>query len=138
MANIQHKVIPDADLHEPKGVSGASSGTVYVADGLGSGQWIKNLHEGIQIGSGTLLTKFVIYSVIINPPAPSGGLATFTVSVPGLVAGSDKPLALIKPTFVTAYTAVNLAITVSDILDVSMVTSADLPSETYTLIVIRS
>lgn len=39
MADIEHKNIADANLHEPKGVAGASSGTVYVADGLGSGAW---------------------------------------------------------------------------------------------------
>lgn len=35
----QHKEIPDAYLHEPKGVASASSGQVYVADGAGSGSW---------------------------------------------------------------------------------------------------
>lgn len=36
---IEHRNIPDAQLHEPKGVAGASAGTVYIADGLGSGDW---------------------------------------------------------------------------------------------------
>jgi len=36
---IQHSAIPDADLHEPKGVAGASTGTVYKANGSGSGNW---------------------------------------------------------------------------------------------------
>jgi hypothetical protein len=36
---IQHKDIPDAERHEPKGVSTASDGTVYQADGAGSGSW---------------------------------------------------------------------------------------------------
>lgn len=39
MADIQHKNIPDAQLHEPKGVASASANTVYLADGLGSGSW---------------------------------------------------------------------------------------------------
>lgn len=34
-----HKDLTGADLHEPKGVSTASSGTVYVANGSGSGSW---------------------------------------------------------------------------------------------------
>jgi hypothetical protein len=37
---IQHRDIPEDGLHEPKGVSGASSGEVYVADGAGSGSWV--------------------------------------------------------------------------------------------------
>lgn len=36
---IQHRLIPDAELHEPKGVSTATSQQVYHADGLGSGVW---------------------------------------------------------------------------------------------------
>ena len=39
MANIQHASIPEAQLHEPKGVSIAPAGSVYVADGAGSGSW---------------------------------------------------------------------------------------------------
>lgn len=41
-----HKAIPDAELHEPKGVAGATSGDVYEADGLGSGSWnVPATHE---------------------------------------------------------------------------------------------
>lgn len=36
---IQHNIITDPDLHEPKGASSASSGRVYIADGAGSGNW---------------------------------------------------------------------------------------------------
>ena len=36
---IEHKDMPEAGLHEPKGVSTASSGQVYVGDGAGSGAW---------------------------------------------------------------------------------------------------
>ncbi len=44
---IQHKNIPDAELHEPKGVSSAASNTGYFANGTGSGSWKK-------VGSETL------------------------------------------------------------------------------------
>lgn len=37
----EHKDLPDAQLHEPKGVSSASINTVYVSDGAGSGTWKK-------------------------------------------------------------------------------------------------
>ncbi len=36
---IEHSIIADPNIHEPKGVASASSGEVYVADGLGSGAW---------------------------------------------------------------------------------------------------
>jgi hypothetical protein len=38
---IQHANIPDGKIHEPKGISTASSGTVYVSNGAGSGVWKK-------------------------------------------------------------------------------------------------
>lgn len=34
-----HKDLTGADLHEPKGISSATSGQVYIANGLGSGTW---------------------------------------------------------------------------------------------------
>jgi hypothetical protein len=40
MANIQHAVLTDPQLHEPKGVSTAASGKVYRANGSGSGTWV--------------------------------------------------------------------------------------------------
>lgn len=39
MANVQHNNLTDPNLHEPKGVSTAVNGQVYVADGGGSGDW---------------------------------------------------------------------------------------------------
>jgi hypothetical protein len=39
MANIAHQSIPEAYLHEPKGVSTATDGQIYIANGLGSGVW---------------------------------------------------------------------------------------------------
>lgn len=43
MANVQHSALTDTDgIHEPKGISTASSNQVYVANGSSSGSW-KNL-----------------------------------------------------------------------------------------------
>lgn len=36
---IAHKNLTDPQLHEPKGVYAANEGTVYVANGAGSGAW---------------------------------------------------------------------------------------------------
>lgn len=36
---IEHDAISDGERHEPKGVSGAVLGSVYVADGAASGSW---------------------------------------------------------------------------------------------------
>ena len=39
MANVNHSTLTDPYLHEPKGVAAASLGSVYFADGAGSGDW---------------------------------------------------------------------------------------------------
>lgn len=39
---IEHKNIPDGQIHEPKGISSATARQVYGANGSGSGAW-KNL-----------------------------------------------------------------------------------------------
>lgn len=36
-----HADLTGAELHEPKGVDSASADTVYIADGAGSGAWVK-------------------------------------------------------------------------------------------------
>lgn len=41
MANQTHSTITDPDIHEPKGISSASGGRVYRADGAGSGAWVR-------------------------------------------------------------------------------------------------
>jgi predicted solute-binding protein len=43
-----HKDLTGAELHEPKGADSAAAGTVYVADGSGSGDWTP-AYEGIFI-----------------------------------------------------------------------------------------
>lgn len=35
----EHSTLTDPNLHEPKGISTASSNQVYIADGVGSGSW---------------------------------------------------------------------------------------------------
>lgn len=42
----EHVSITDPEIHEPKGISGASQGQVYVADGAGSGNWKEYLPQG--------------------------------------------------------------------------------------------
>lgn len=36
---IEHNVITDPEIHEPKGISTAAANEMYVADGAGSGAW---------------------------------------------------------------------------------------------------
>lgn len=39
MPNVQHSNLTDPNLHEPKGISTATGGQVYVSDGSASGDW---------------------------------------------------------------------------------------------------
>ena len=48
--SIEHKLIPDAQLHESKGVASAATNSVYVADGFGSGAWRKLTEAEMEYG----------------------------------------------------------------------------------------
>src|SRR6478735_2803838 len=39
MANVSHASLTGSEVHEPKGITGAALGTVYVSNGAGSGSW---------------------------------------------------------------------------------------------------
>lgn len=38
---VEHSQLTGASLHEPKGITGAATNTIYVANGTGSGSWAK-------------------------------------------------------------------------------------------------
>lgn len=64
MANVAHSTLTGSELHEPKGVDSAALGTVYVADGAGSGNW-----NSISTSSFTgMIADFA------SPVAPTGWL----------------------------------------------------------------
>lgn len=73
--SVQHKNLTGADLHEPKGVATAGAGTVYEADGAGSGSWVDPLinlnNENLVVATGQIadLSTPNDYCVI---PAPLG------------------------------------------------------------------
>ena len=50
---ILHVNIADADRHEPKGISTATAGQVYVADGAASGAWTSPVYGELLIDTGT-------------------------------------------------------------------------------------
>lgn len=56
---IEHDSIADGERHEPKGISGATAGQVYTADGAGSGSWSDNQATSVDSASsryGEILT----------------------------------------------------------------------------------
>jgi len=64
----EHNIITDPNIHEPKGVAAASANTLYIADGAGSGSWVKaNPHGGWyydNIGTGTTFTTPTAYMLM--------------------------------------------------------------------------
>lgn len=96
MANVQHSAIPDAQLHEPKGVAGASADSFYVADGAGSGSWKRRLYKysaSLTPSSVATITApeqtFTVTGVAVatdfcigwQGPAPTAGVGTVGVRV---------------------------------------------------------
>lgn len=53
--DIEHNELPDELLHEPKGASTAAAGTVYIADGAGSGSFQKLPTTSLDIASVSIL-----------------------------------------------------------------------------------
>ena len=51
---IEHNELPDELLHEPKGASTAVAGTVYIADGAGSGSFQKIPTSSLDITAATI------------------------------------------------------------------------------------
>mgnify|MGYP000918801690 CR=1 FL=1 len=45
MPTVQHATLTDPNNHEPKGISTASSDSLYVANGSGSGTWKQRLRK---------------------------------------------------------------------------------------------
>jgi len=72
MADVEHKNIGNANLHEPKDVSGATSGQVYVADGGGSGSW-------------TTQSNIIALQVLVTTSVGAGTVGYATSPIAGTV-----------------------------------------------------
>ena len=69
---IQHNAIDDPDIHEPKGVSTATAGRVYISNGSGSGTWAyppAKPHAELYISGGTTAHTLAAASAftLLNP-----------------------------------------------------------------------
>jgi hypothetical protein len=69
---IQHNIITDPDIHEPKGVAAATSGKVYISNGSGSGAWEyppAKPHAELYISGGTTAHTLAAASAftLLNP-----------------------------------------------------------------------
>lgn len=77
--SIQHRILPDSELHEPKGAASAIGGTLYVSDGTGSGAWQKIPATSLQgISTASVADRFVVTD-------GTGGLKTVAGSAYGQI-----------------------------------------------------
>ena len=92
MANVNHNTLTDPYLHEPKGVSTALAGQIYVADGAGSGDWVENsriVGGYLTFSTGSPYAHSVTTSdTVLNP--------TFTLSTNNGFTGLSSPNARIR------------------------------------------
>jgi hypothetical protein len=125
---IQHSAIPDGQRHEPKGISTASNGQVYVANGAASGSW-------------QTLRGVVEFNVALTPSGVSANsVAEQSFTVSGLLT-TDKLLQVIKPTLTTHIGIVNFRIISNNTLGITYVNTgggtATPAAETYSVLVWR-
>lgn len=89
MANVQHAALTTTDLHEPKGVAGASAFKVYVADGDGSGAWTISPHGwGMYADSKTGASDQVVTNSAAKLQNDGAGAATVITKLPPAIRGS--------------------------------------------------
>ena len=92
MANVNHNTLTDPYLHEPKGVSTALAGQIYVADGAGSGDWVENsraFNSYLTFSTGSPYAHSATTSdTVLNP--------TFTVGVNNGFTGLSAPNARVR------------------------------------------
>lgn len=89
--SIEHASLTGNQLHEPKGASTASAGSVYVADGFGSGTWTglnaNNLFFNRVVLEGHFTDIGATDSIYFNVPVKST-LTKMNVILYGTLAGA--------------------------------------------------
>jgi len=95
MANVNHSTLTDPYLHEPKDISSAGAGQVYVADGAGSGDWVEKtryIGSYIAFDATTPAYQHIVTTsdTIIDP--------TFVVAQANGFVGESSPNARLKYT----------------------------------------
>lgn len=127
---IQHRDIPDAQRHEPKGASTATNGQVWVANGSGGGAF-------------ATLGTVVSFSVALTPSSVgSHTTSEQTFAVTGLQT-TDKVLNVVKPTHQAGISIGNARVSAINTLAITFVNSTNgsiTPTgpDTYELYVWRS
>lgn len=91
MANVNHSTLTDPYLHEPKGVSTASSGQVYMANGSGSGTWTpkENL---VELSLEGYIENISAASTVYVPVPFAGTVMKVVTVLEGAIGSSDATI----------------------------------------------
>jgi hypothetical protein len=83
----EHSTLPEAELHEPKGISAAGVDTVYTADGIGGGSW--TAQAGALFGDMDFTANTLATTITTASPTAGDGFAVnisgATLSTPGVL-----------------------------------------------------
>lgn len=107
---VEHKNLTGAQLHEPKGIDAAAIGTVYEANGAGSGSWVDPLRN---LNNENLLVVTKEIADVSNPssiylPVPLACKVTkITIVTDATFTGTNTITAQIVPSESTTGTAVS-------------------------------
>lgn len=83
MPTIQHRDIADTESHEPKNISTATAGQVYVADGASSGEWAKLTPS--QLDHSDKTTNITGWNLIADSQYTSGSPRAITATTKTLI-----------------------------------------------------
>lgn len=127
---IQHSVISDPNIHEPKGISTAPADSVYMANGVGSGTWVdkstlgpsrgRGVFSNITLSAGPIslvqdtpyqLTQWVLDEASQGDFTLTNGVLTFNT------AGVYKQTVIVRVSPVTTLTNSNESINVGFLVD---------------------
>lgn len=105
--SIEHRLITDPQIHEPKGASTAAPNTIYVADGLGSGSWQPRYEDNLIFAEIDRVPT--VNTLVLNTPLLLQGF-TFDDSTPThfTLTGSGSRLNVLTSGFYHVTFSINL------------------------------
>ena len=123
-----HSALTDPNLHEPKGASTATSGSVYTSNGAGSGTWVAPPYT-VSVTIPDISTASTIYV-----PIPFAGTVTKVVGVlPGAITSADAVLTIKNASAVSmgTITVTQSGSTAGDVDSVSPVTNNTVTANSF-------
>jgi hypothetical protein len=126
---MQHKTIPDAELHEVKGAASATTGQILEAQGDGTAEFV---------------TRFLKVQAALTPSLVGAHTTVSQAfSVSGVLSASDTVVQVVKPTDQAGLSIGNVRVTANNQITLQFVNSTNsaitpTAAETYSFIIHRA